>query len=196
MVTFDELKKMSAGVRETINKASYDEATGVYTNHSYSQIIKQEREPAIAARMLSKPKAFPKCSLNNNGSITMAPSPTIYDAKAIVKIFVDSVTQNGQAPYPLTGDWSKTLVKQLYLFISGTAVARFTIKSVQKGQIPLSDFQNLLDPTIVLHMTYKSYAIITDVKTNNLPQDFIGNYSGMSVHKTSFKGSAPLVYII
>lgn len=197
-LTLDEIKDMSAALRETIDEENFKEALGKSTNHSYKQIVSQGRRPAIAARMISRPREFSVFSIDKSGNIVLNGRAT-YDANRIAQIFIKSVAKNGHAPYPLTGDWSKIQgkVKQLYIFISGKAVARFAIKSIQKStQIPVHELQKLTDPTPVLNSTFKSYAIITDVETVNLPQDFIGNYSGKSVHSTAFKGSSPLVYIL
>ena len=195
-LTLDDIKGMSAALRETINEENFKEAFGQPTNHSYKQIVSQGRLPAIAARMISRPREFSVFSISNSGNIIFNGKRT-YDANGIAQIFIDSVRQNGQAPYPLSGNWSNISVKQLYIFISGKAVARFAIKSIQKStQIPVHELQKLTDPTPVLNSTFKSYAIITDVETVNLPQDFIGNYSGKSVHDTAFKGSSPLVHIL
>ncbi|MDE6425209.1 MAG: hypothetical protein K2K89_03605 [Ruminococcus sp.] len=197
MLTLQDLQKMSPKLRGSIDKANFDEACGIQTNHSYSAIIRQKREPAIAARMVSRPVTLMKYSYDAAGNL-ISHGATSYNATQIVNIIVESVRQNTTPlPYPLTGDWTNYPVNQLYLFIRGKACARFTVKEVSKSNgISTAELQKFTDPSPIIASTYKSVAYITDVVTDNLPDDFLGNFSGISVKDSAFKGCKPLVHIL
>ena len=198
MLTYEALKSMSPSLRETINRCNYDEACGIEVSHSYKQILEQNREPAIAARMTSRPLAFNRCTVATNGSISYA-APTKYSGADIANIIIESAKQSAKPLcYPLTGgNWSKINIKQLYLFVNKKAVARFEVDSIKTcTQLTTDELIAYTDPTPVLHCTFKSVAYIKNVTTDNLPQDFIGNYSGLPIKESALKGSSPLIYIL
>jgi hypothetical protein len=198
MLNYMDLKTMSAALRETINRCNYDEACGIQVAHSYKKIIEENREPAIAARMTSRPFIFNRCTVASDGSITLG-VPTKYSGADIANIIIESV-QKSKMPicYPLTGgNWSKSIIRQLYLLIKGKAVARFEVKSIEPStQLTVAELMAYTDPTPILHCTFKSVAYITNVTTENLPQDFLGNYSGLPIKDSALKGSSPLIYIL
>lgn len=198
MLKFDDLQAMSSQLRETVNKANWEEALGNATNHSYSALIRQKREPAIAARMTSRPISLMKYCYDATTDSFVPKGADYYDAQMIVNIIVDSVKNNTTpVPYPLTGNWSDVLVKQLYLFIRGKACARFRVESVCKSNgLSNAELKKFTDPTPIINSVYKSVAYITDVETSDLPDDFLGNFSGISVKDSAFKGCRPLVYIL
>lgn len=199
MLIYGDLKSMSPALRETINRCNYDEACGIKVNHSYKQIIAQNREPAIAARMTSRPFTFNRCTVAANGSISYT-NPTKYNGKDIAQILIDSARQSTTPIcYPLTGgDWSKIKnIRQLYLLVSGKAIARFEVDSIKPcTQLTVNELRAYTDPTPILHCTFKSVAYIKNVTTNGLPQDFLGNYSGLPIKDSALKGSSPLIYIL
>lgn len=199
MLNYDDLKSMSAPLRETINRCSYDEACGKKVNHSYRKIVEQNRKPAIAARMTSKPVKFNKCIVLNNGGIVQG-EPIKYCGMDIANIIIDSARKSNEPIcYPLTGgNWSKIdNIRLLYLFVSGKAVARFEVEKIDnRTQLTVEELQAYVDPTPILHTTFKSVAVIHSVTTDNLPQDFLGNYSGLPIKESALKGSSPLIYIL
>ncbi len=193
---FEEIKTMSSQLQATINEANWLEANNEVTNHSFRKIIADKRRPAIAARMISHPIKLMKYSYDVYGNCKQHGIDT-YDAQKIVDIIVNSVKNNNSVMYPLTGDWSKICVKQLYLFIKGTPVARFKVKEILVSY-GLSDEElcKYTDPTPIKNSVYKSVAHITDVETSELPNDFLGNYSGKPISESALKGSRPLIYIL
>lgn len=196
MLEFNDLQTMSLQLREAVNKANWDEAKHIPTNHSFKKLIEQNRRPAIAARMISRPIKLMRYSYDTNGNCIQHGVDT-YDAQRIANMIIASVMNNGQLKYPLTGDWSKTYVKQLYLFISGKPVARFKVESIEKSN-GLSDkeLSKYIDPTPIKNSTYKSVALISNVETSGLPNDYLGNYSGLPIRDSALKGSRPLIYIL
>lgn len=199
MLNYDDLKSMSAPLRETINRCSYDEACGKEVNHSYNKIIEQHRKPAIAARMTSRPLTFNKCTVLDDGAILQG-DPVKYCGMDIANIIIDSARKSDKPIYyPLTGgNWSKIdNIRLLYLFVGGKAVARFEVDVIQnRTQLTADELKAYVDPTPILHTTFKSVAVIHSVTTDNLPQDFLGNYSGLSIKESALKGSSPLIYIL
>ena len=200
MLKLDDIQAMSVKLREAVNKANWDESNNVSTNHSFRKLIEQNRRPAIAARMISRPKSFVRCDYDADGNCIQYGVET-YDARRIADIIVNSVKVKGDLMYPLTGDWSKKYVKQLYLFINGTPVARFKVKAIEKID-GLSDMElrKYVDPTPIINpvtkFRYKSAAHICDVETSGLPDDFLGDYSGKSIYNSALEGGRPLVYIL
>lgn len=199
MLSYEAFKSMSPALRETINRCSYDEACGIEVNHSYRKIIEQNREPAVAARMTSRPFTFNRCTVAADGSISYA-APTKYSGADIANIIIESAKLSTKPLcYPLTGgNWSKNKnITLLYLFVNGKAVARFEVDSIKTcTQLTTNELMAYTDPTPVLHCTFKSVAYIKNVTTDNLPQDFLGNYSGLPIKDSALKGSSPLIYIL
>lgn len=200
MLNLDDIQAMSVKLREAVTKANWDEANDVSTNHSFRKLIEQNRCPAIAARMISRPKKLTRYKYDADGNCIQCGSET-YDARRIADIIVNSVTNNGELIYPLTGDWSKKCVKQLYLFINGTPVARFKVKSIEKCDgLSDTELRKYVDPTPIINpvtkFRYKSAAHICDVETSGLPDDFLGDYSGKSIYDSALEGGRPLIYIL
>lgn len=196
MLKFDDVQAMSVQVREAVTRANWDEAKNIPTNHSFKKLIAQNRRPAIAARMISRPIKLMRYSYDANGNCIQHGIAT-YDAHRIADMIVNSVKTNGALRYPLTGDWSQVYVKQLYLFISGNPIARFKVKAIEKSNgLSNTELRKFIDPTPIIHSTYRSIALISDVETSELPNDFLGNYSGLPIRDSALKGSRPLIYIL
>lgn len=197
MLILDDLKTMSPSIRNAVDSDNYDEALGKQVNNSYSQILKQEREPAILARMTGKPLQFTQITILDDGLIRMG-EPKIYTGSDIADIIISSVQKSKEICYPLTGSsWCNKIVKQLYLLVKGKVVARFDVKRIEpRKELTIEEKLAYTDATVICNCRHLSVAIISNPKTDNLPQDFLGNYSGKSIRESALKGSCPNIYVL
>ena len=173
--------------------------------HSYQTLLKENRAFSVGVRMSSSDRLFDQHKLQA-GKLTPTGNLVSYSGSQIADIFVNSVRQNHTCWFPLSGDFSNVFgLKYLYLFskIAYTNTrkyipfARFTISSVLKQEeLTEQQLKTFTDPTLIAYCNFKSVFEITDVKTNDLPQDYLGNASATSVYARAFRGQNPYVLMI
>ena len=197
----EEFEKLTPGVRSRIIADSLARANGESSKHSFDDIVSQNRHLAIAARMTSKPQQWEQVSVDENGNVKGTGKIQAYTGIDIAEIFVESVKQNGYAYYPLTGDWRKTGVDQLVLFVKAkdgyVPYARFEIEDIELNTVlSAKHILSLIDATPALACKHKSVLKIFNVQTENLPVSYLGLRSGAELQDSAFKGSAPNVMMI
>lgn len=200
MFTLEEFEKLSPGVRARIVSDSIAKANGEMTNHSFEDLVSQNRHLAIASRMTSKALQFCEMTLENK-NVQKTGNIKAYTGADIASIFVDSVNKYGYTYYPLTGDWTKTGVKQLVLFVKTNGAympyARFSIDDIESNEtMEYKHLNALTDITPALSCSHKSLLRISNVQTTSLPTLFLGLRSGVELQKSAFKGSSPNVIMI
>ncbi len=197
----EEFEKLTSSVRNRITQDSIKKANGEASAHSFDDIVKENRHIGIAARMTSKPQQWKEVRTDSDGDISYTGNIKAYTGQDIADIFINSVKLYGYSFYPLTGDWRKSNVTQLVLFVKISGVycpyARFEIDAVVlNDKLTSTHLSKLTDPTPALNCTHKSLLQISEVQTNNLPQLFLGLRSGTELQQSAFKGSAPNVIMI
>ncbi len=200
-----DLGYLSKAVKDLIQEETYQEIiTGKQYKHSLQTITKENRTVAVGARMTSRPFNWNQFTLNlNNSQIVATGSSCKYTGKDIADIFINSVLKHGNSYYPLPGDWRKNGVQQLVLFIKDNAAkryvpyARFSIDEIiSSSRMTAAQLANIIDITPVCYCQYKTVLHISDVQTTNLPTDYIGNNSGVSIYDLAFSGSSPNILMI
>lgn len=197
----EEFEKLTPSVRNRIIEDSLKKANGETSEHSFDDIVKNNRHIGIAARMTSKPQQWEEVNTDSNGGVNYTGKIKAYTGQDIADIFVNSVKLNGFSFYPLTGDWRTVGVVQLVLFVKTAEgycpYARFDIDAVElNNELTAEHLSKLTDATPALHFNHKSILRISNVQTDNLPQLFLGLRSGTELQQTAFKGSAPNVMMI
>jgi hypothetical protein len=207
MFDFKQFENLSKDARQTIFEETVNETlSGSNLGNSLPTIITQKREVAIAARMTSKPFTWQKFLAQGASLITQG-GTKVYTGMDIARIFVDSAqtSKKGVTYYPIAGDWTKSGIKQLVLFVKDgrkyQAFARFKVLSIRSGTSMTSDeMATLVDVSFLAYCSFKSILEIelieSTVNGDVLPQDYLGNRSGKSVYDVAFAGSSPNLMII
>lgn len=194
---FNELSKIT---RDNIIESSIAEsASGNKQNHSINTICEQKRELAIAARMTSKPFNWNIVN-HDKGTLQLSGESKKYYGEDIANIFIESAKKFGKTYYPVTGDWSQVPIKQLILFVKTDfyhAIARFEVKSMtSKSGMNEEEMLMITDVTPIANSVYKTVLEIELIEDNAVPQDYLGNKSGISIYDLAFKGPSPNILVI
>lgn len=168
--------------------------------HSLQNIISENREISIAARMSSKPLNF-KCYSIIDNKITNTGEEKIYTGKDIANIFIDSLKKYGETFYPITGSITKLIVKHLILFVKSEdkyiPYCQFNIEeAINTSSLSLDQAKSIVDPNPIMNSRYKTLLRINQLKVKNLPTTYLGNTSGEDIYNKAFKGSSPNIVII
>lgn len=189
-MNYTEFSEQPRLVQQCILKATFEEfETGKIQQHSLQTILRQNRMLSVGCRMLGR------------GTVTV--NGKSLTGKDIADIYVESVRRYGTSYYPLTGDWTKTDVKQLVLFVKKSnkylPYARFAIEEVILSDAQPDDFNQHCTETDFMKnggFRYKTILKISDVQTTDLPESFIGVRSGMDIYESAFHGSSPNIFIL
>lgn len=158
-------------------------------NHSWQQIIKEDRKPALACRMTSKPL--------KSGELT-------YDGLDIIKIFIDSCNEYDYTYYPIQSDYKNFIgkLKQLRLFVKENdryiCKACFEVIDVIQCDNQIDIYKdNLIETDFIKEfIRFNCLFKITQVQTKNLPEDYLALRTGKSIYDVAFYGSNPNIWII
>lgn len=197
---YNEFKGLPKNVRDKVIEETFLNANGQNTKHAICDIVAGGREKAIGARMWNGKKEITKFEFQN-GNIVPVGSEEL-EGEDVAKIYINSVKKNGCAWYPVTGtSWAEAGVKQIVLFVKreGKYVpyARFDIEKIEKKvQMDSSQIATLIDPSVIFAMRYKCILKLTNVKTDDLPKNYLGLSSGEDVYDSAFNGMAPNVLIL
>jgi len=185
---YAEFSEQPRLVQQFILKDTFKElTTGEKQLHSLQTILNQNRMLAVGCRMLGR------------GGVTI--NGKIFTGKDIADVYVNSVLNYGFSYYPLTGDWTKTDVKQLVLFVKNSnkyvPYARFAIDEVILSDTQPNDFnQHCTEADFLNGFKYKTILKISEVQITDLPKSFIGVKSGMDIYDCAFHGSSPNIFIL
>lgn len=161
------------------------------SEHSWQRIIETNRKPALACRMTSK-------LLEANGKV--------YDANKIISIFVESCKKFGVTYYPIKCNIPnfKDKLRQIRLFAKEdnryVCKACFDVLevlesdndlSVDKAEEYITD-TDLIREKIDFNCVFK----VTNVQTENLPEDYLALRTGKSIYEVAFYGRNPNIWII
>ncbi len=159
--------------------------------HSWQRIKETNRKPALACRMTSK-------SLEANGKI--------YDANRIISIFVESCIKYGFTYYPIRCniDNFKNKIRQIRLFAKENeryvCKACFEVLEVLESDNDLSvdkAEENITDTDFIKErMDFNCLFKISQVQTENLPEDYLALRTGKSIYDVAFNGRNPNIWII
>lgn len=184
----------SALAREVIMRATNTEIlTGVKHPFSLQTIAAENRRLGLACRMMGKD--------------LLVVNKIAYTGRDIANVYVESVMQNGKMYYPVAYDM-KADIKSLVLFVKSSAgktyipytyipYARFDVEDVISTSTQPDDFNSLSTvPDFLSAFKYTTLLVISNVQTTNLPTDYLGVTSGVSVWERAFKGSSSSVVIV
>lgn len=197
----EDLLFLSKGTRDLIQNHTYEEILkDEKQKHSLQTIVAENRQIAIGARMTSRPITLSQFERQEGKTVAVGSSKR-YSGKDIADIYVQSVKMHGKSYYPIAGDWINTGVSQLILFVKDSNLkkyipyARFGISHFLTT-METEQFDCLTDITPFCFSTYKTVLEITNVETQNLPSDFIGNNSSLSIYDLAFKGPSANILMI
>lgn len=188
MIDLEQFRSLPMFLQDQILNDTFDRFYGNlvaidrdYGDISLQNLIAEERERAIAARMNSKPRSVPMYHTDGN-SVVMDSNAKIktYTGKDVADIFILACRENGFCYYPLRGkNWNQKNVRQLYLFVKGreaySAYARFDIDEIVMSPftIPMYNLLSDISPIVPIASVTQIALKISNVKTENLPSDFV-----------------------
>ena len=188
-MNIEQFKSLPTFLQDQILSDTFDTFQGKqissdreYGDISLQNLINEERCPAIAARMTSKPLWISKYEIiDDNIVMNRNVIPKTYTGQDIADIFINSCRKNGFCYYPIKAkQWKKNGIKQIYLFVKNdnrySAYARFDIDEVIASSFDISMYNTLIDisPTVSIASEAQIALKISNVKTENLPSDFVG----------------------
>lgn len=179
------LKQLSGSARAVIIMQTSEE---IYSDtpmpHSLQTLYRQNRHFALGHRVsqLIAAEAIGKPVLS-------------YTGEGLVSLLVKEILKTGKVYYPINtvlGDAER--LRQFVLFAKPSKreeyvpVARFRITAIYgKDETPGK----------LIKIAYvKTWLELTDIETENLPQDYLGNTSGAPIYDKAFRGQSPDVYMI
>lgn len=173
--------------------------------HSYQTILSEGRSLGLASRMISTTSPlWEEVHFDPEDKLfKLKGSKRSVTGREIAESFVVDSTKFGSTFYPISGDVRGVGLEQLILFVKDEAqkkyfpYARFKIRSTLK-QDKLSEDQaaRVSDPTIIFHVNFKSLLEISDPETENLPADYLSNYSAQGIYERAFKGGSANIFVI
>ena len=115
-MNYDDFRNLPKNVRDIVIQQTFLNANGKATKHAIQNIIVEEREKSIAARMWNGVKKITKFEFQNKNIFPVGSEKL--SGRNIADIYIESVKKNGFAWYPMTGtSWIDAGVKQIILFI-------------------------------------------------------------------------------
>lgn len=200
----DNFYFLSPGAQKVIDRQTRDEVFfGNPMPHSYQTICKEKRSFAIAARMI--PTITPP--LNEvrvvNNTFQLTGRQRSYTGEEIARAYVDDAKKFGATYFPIPGKIRGDGIEQLIIFTKPTPedrylpFARFKVgHRVTSSDISVQMAVYISDPTVIRNATFQTLITISSPETDNLPTDFLSNYSAESVYDRSFLGGQSIVFVI
>lgn len=200
----DELDFLTGAARnEIIQETLIEIKTNTRQPHSYQSIISQNRGFSVGIRLSATDRLFETHILTDDKLVPTG-HMLYWSGRDIGDVFVQSVLKSGKTYFPISGDYSRIEgLRYLYLFSrmpqakAYQPFAKFEIVAItSQEQLDLPQMRTLTDPTTFAYSTFKTIFEITNVETDNLPEDMLGNASGISIYDRAFKGQNPAVFMI
>lgn len=200
----DELDFLTGAARNEIIKETLLEIkTKTRQPHSYQSILAQSRGYSVGIRLSSTARLFETHILTDDKLVPTG-KMLYYSGRDIGDVFVKSALLSGKTYFPVSGDYSRIEgLRYLYLFSrtpqakAYQPIAKFEIVAItSQEQLDLLQMRTLTDPTPFAYSTFKTIFEIANVETDNLPEDMLGNASGISIYERAFKGQNPAVFMI
>lgn len=200
----DNFYFLSPRAQKAIDRQTRDEVYfGTPMPHSYQTICKEKRSFAIAARMI--PSITPPLDevrvVNNAFQITGAQRS--YTGEKIARAYVEDAKKFGSTFFPIPGIIRGDGIEQLIIFTKSTLegrylpFARFNVGhrfACSNISVEMADY--ISDPTVIKNATFQTLISISNPETDNLPTDYLSNYSAESIYDRSFLGGQSIIFVI